>query len=156
MTDKLVEELRETAALHGWHDDPPTNSTAALLLKAADSLSEAQARAEHAEAELAVVMQAITDPENQPSQYGTVLASTAERAEAELAALRERERWLSIESAPMDSFPRLYLCRGRVVQAFVDASGTLTVQHELGWRAMRRKPSHWRPLPAPPAGGEEG
>lgn len=59
--------------------------------------------------------------------------------------------WQPIETAPTDHLPRLYLCRGRVVQGFVDVTGRLTVQHELGWRAMRRVPSHWRPLPAPPA-----
>ena len=58
--------------------------------------------------------------------------------------------WQPIETVPKDHFPRLYLCRGKVVQAFVDVTGVLTVQHELGWRTMRRKPTHWMPLPEPP------
>jgi len=63
--------------------------------------------------------------------------------------------WMPIETAPKDHMPRLYLCRGKVVQGFVDATSQLTVQHELGWRAMRRKPTHWMPLPAPPTGASQ-
>ena len=75
---------------------------------------------------------------------------------AEITALRGRvERlegagWQPIATAPKNMLPRLYLCTGKVIQGFVDACGILTVQHELGWRAMRRKPTHWMPLPAPP------
>ena len=78
-------------------------------------------------------------------------AATLRSAADELRVLASRAGgWLPIESAPKDHLPRLYLCRGRVVQGFVDVTDTLMVQHELGWRRMRRNPSHWRPLPTLP------
>jgi hypothetical protein len=58
--------------------------------------------------------------------------------------------WQPIDSEPNDHLPRLYFCMGKVVQGFVDVTGQRCVQHELGWRAMRRKPSHWMPLPPLP------
>lgn len=60
------------------------------------------------------------------------------------------DEWRPIECYPNDSLPRLFLCRGKVVQGFKDATGQLCVQHELGWRVMRRRPSHWRELPPGP------
>lgn len=57
------------------------------------------------------------------------------------------DEWRPIECYPNDSLPRLFLCRGKVVQGFKDATGELCVQHELGWRVMRRRPSHWREIP---------
>lgn len=63
-------------------------------------------------------------------------------------------QWQPIETAPKDSLPRLYYCKRKVVQGFVDATGQLTVQHELGWREMRRKPTHWMPLPPEPETSE--
>lgn len=59
-------------------------------------------------------------------------------------------KWQPIETAPKDMLPRLYWCRGAVIEGFVDATGVLTVKHEFGWRRMRRHPSHWMPLPPPP------
>ena len=67
------------------------------------------------------------------------------------------DTWQPIATAPKDGLPRLYFCHGKVLQAFVDATGVLTVQHELGWRSMRRTPTHWMPLPPPPVlGANEG
>lgn len=63
------------------------------------------------------------------------------------AAQVQVPQWLPIESAPKDLASRLYLCRGAVVQGFVDATGVLTVKHEFGWRRMRHKPTGWMPLP---------
>lgn len=71
----------------------------------------------------------------------------------EMSAMAEacgRFTWRPIETAPRDGLPRLYLCNGRIVQGFVDATGLLTVQDECGWRAMRRNPTHWMPLPEAP------
>jgi hypothetical protein len=58
--------------------------------------------------------------------------------------------WQPIETMPKDHMPRLFYCYGKILQGFVDVTGQLIVQHELGWRQMRRKPSHWRPLLSPP------
>lgn len=81
------------------------------------------------------------------------LSQEAVRAalEAAIALMRGQSEWMQIESEPDDHMPRLYLCRGRVVQGFVDATGVRHVQHELGWRQMRREPTHWRPLISIPA-----
>ena len=58
--------------------------------------------------------------------------------------------WQPIETAPKDHLPRLYFVYGKIVQGFVDVTNTLIVQHEFGWRRMRRQPTHWMPLPKPP------
>jgi len=60
--------------------------------------------------------------------------------------------WKPIETAPNNSFPRLYRINGFCVQGFIDATGTLMVQSEIPphWRKARGKPTHWQPLPQPP------
>ena len=89
--------------------------------------------------------------DRQAAGNGSDRANALSRCADDLRALASRAGgWLPIESAPKDHLPRLYLCRGRVVQGFVDVTDTLMVQHELGWRRMRRNPSHWRPLPTLP------
>jgi len=42
------------------------------------------------------------------------------------------------------------------MQGFKDVANVFHVQHELGWRVMRRTPKYWQPLlPAPPAAKQE-
>jgi hypothetical protein len=45
---------------------------------------ELRAALQERDAEIASIMQAITDPENQPSQYGTVLMADMQKVHAEL------------------------------------------------------------------------
>jgi Protein of unknown function (DUF551) len=59
--------------------------------------------------------------------------------------------WQPISSGPPDMGAYLFLVNGRCLQGFVDATGAYCVQDERSvYRGMRRKPSHWMPLPAPP------
>ena len=64
--------------------------------------------------------------------------------------------WRPIETAPQDMGSYLFLCNRVAVQGFRDATGALCVCIEAGangnppWRRMRRKPTHWMPLPATP------
>lgn len=61
-------------------------------------------------------------------------------------------KWQPIETAPKDLGSRLYLVERFCVQGFVDATGLLQAQTEIypNYRQMRKKPTHWMPLPAPP------
>jgi hypothetical protein len=63
------------------------------------------------------------------------------------------DAWQPIETAPKDMAPRLYLVKGFCVQGFIDVTGVLCAQTEIAphWRVMRGKPTHWKPLPPPPA-----
>lgn len=62
-----------------------------------------------------------------------------------------KDGWQPIETEPSNMLPRLYLCHQKILHGFIDATGIHMVLHELGWRRMRRKPTHWRPLLALPA-----
>lgn len=66
------------------------------------------------------------------------------------------QEWQPIETAPKDGLPRLYLCNGKVIQGFVDATGSLCKQDELGWLPMRKNPTHWMRLPAAPMLSQRG
>lgn len=57
-------------------------------------------------------------------------------------------QWKPIETAPKDSFSRMYRINGFAVQGFVDATGQLMVQSEISphWRMARGNPTHWSPL----------
>lgn len=77
-------------------------------------------------------------------------------ADALAAIETARPKWQDIESAPKDMGTYLFLCNKVVLQGFRDAVGQLCVCLEAGsggypqWRIMRRAPTHWMPLPAPP------
>lgn len=90
-------QCREIGATPGWQfkdrDEVIARYNEHKELKAA--LAAEQVRAERLAGELAAVMQAITDPENQPSQFGTVIAGGDADAQAALqaiAAYRESPR----------------------------------------------------------------
>lgn len=70
--------------------------------------------------------------------------------------------WMPIETAPRDYLPVLtwdpyYLMR---VARRDTSSGSwitdLPFDWERGGKELRVEPTHWRPLPAPPAAGEAG
>jgi DNA-binding transcriptional MerR regulator len=75
---------------------------------------------------------------------------------AELVAKQAEQSWQPIETAPKDMGTYLFLCNRVAIQGFRDATGMLHVCIEAGangnppWRLMRRKPTHWMPLPQPP------
>jgi hypothetical protein len=72
--------------------------------------------------------------------------------QAEVEALRKDAEWQPIETAPKDSFSRLYMVNGRCMQGFIDSTGMLCAQTDYhSWRKMYGTPTHWKPLPKPPA-----
>lgn len=83
-----------------------------------------------------------------------IAALTAERD-----ALRKdagRLGWEPIESEPKDMESRLFRVNGFCVQGFIDATGALCAQNDRQpWRKMHGKPTHWMPLPPPPAMAKE-
>ena len=99
------------------------------------------------------------------------LASEVRRLQA---ALREREGWRPIETAPRDG-SEILLTNGEVVHEghwvhdeggtteYRDLDGRYVGQHDsdgyIGWidwgGGMVPEPTHWMPLPAAPTGGSE-
>lgn len=61
--------------------------------------------------------------------------------------------WQPIETHPDDCFARLYLVDGYCLHGGKDVTGQFIVLSEIKphWRKMRRKPTHWMPLPEPPS-----
>jgi|ERR1035437_2114065 hypothetical protein len=65
-----------------------------------------------------------------------------EKLEAELAALREAERWIPVsERLPEE---------GQTVIVYISGKGISTPTYQVGWKWCYETPTHWRPLPPPP------
>lgn len=95
MDDDLVQRLFGMRLPAGYSD--------VVLIEATDEITRLRAERDALREEIAAIMQAITDPENQPSQFGTVPL-------AQYARLRER-----IDGAPI-SVVRQY---GRIAKVEV-------------------------------------
>lgn len=81
--------------------------------------------------------------------------SRAERAEAELAALKARIQWRPLSTAPTDGTCILVSdADGDVRQAKWDKPGWWCGYDCYGNDAFVERPTHWMPLPPPPKGEE--
>ena len=103
--------------------------------------------------------QSITDPENQPSQYGTVTLEMYEALEDQLAAAQEEipneTAWQPIETAPKDgSWIVVTSTHNQYYRAcvqFYDCNwcDTREVTHD---DLMENAATHWIPMPKSPNG----
>ena len=81
VTAQGLQALEQVARANGTQD------VFAAVLKASAEIDRLTRELAEARAERDAILQAITDPENQPSQYGTVTLAMYEKAAAERDAL---------------------------------------------------------------------
>ena len=83
-------------------------------------------------------------------------ALVVEIAAGDLLALLDATEWRSIETAPKDG-NRVHLWWDRWADFPIDGrfiNGEWVSLHAISTDAGDNGPTHWRPLPAPPQGGE--
>jgi len=85
------------------------------------------------------------------------LIAEVERLRAQLLAGATPEGWQPIETAPKDGTEVLLLGRwfsqARIVNGLWNSGDAMHMPH---WMGGIHQPTHWMPLPAPPAPASEG
>ena len=96
--------------------------------------------------------QSITDPENQPSQYGTVTLEMYEALEDQLAKAEQRvAEWQPIDTAPKDG--TVIMVAEETEPGFWEYEQSFySHTWEFGGGSCTNNPTHWMPLPKAPSG----